>query len=182
MTSLHILLFIILHRLLIPLVRSASTNLDPYPGAPAANIHFHVIQQSKAESAASIAERILSLPPGYLRPVYGYEEIQRQALLHHIQVPDSRFAVFGRNSGEGWFVASPWVIRRSEQEPWTRCLAFLAVMRSGEAIPLGYATVREGVPPGHTEDLWTTVRRAALTTQQDMLTTFGLRTLVTPAV
>lgn len=182
MTRSPVQLLIILAWILGLGAKAAYTFLPPEPDVAPPTFHYHMIEQGKAERAAAIAENIFSLPRGHLSPVYGYEEIQFGALTTHLRIHNSRYAVFTRETGGVSFVLSPWVIRRSEMEPWVRAVLFLKLAHTGEMSPLGYAVVKDGVPPGYGEDLWTTLKKAARTTSQEMMTAFGFRRLVTPVL
>lgn len=161
-------------------VRASEFVLPLEPEHPLPDVQAHISEQAKAEQAAELAEKIFALPGGHLRLVYGYGDNLHDAVALQFQYSGSRFAVYEREGAGDWFAISSWTIRGEPEAPWLKSILFLDVRRTGEVYPLGHATVKDGVPPGHTEDLWKTIQRAATTSQTDLINKFGVTHLLTP--
>ncbi|KAJ9476087.1 Fungal cellulose binding domain protein [Pseudozyma hubeiensis] len=175
------LLFILVLKWTLTCSAQASEFVLPFePEHPLPDLQAHINEQAKAEEAAELAEKIFALPRGHLRPVYGYRDNLHDAIAMQFQYPGSRFAVYEREGAGDWFAISPWTIRVEPGAPWLKSILFLDVRRTGEVYPLGHATVKDGVAPGHTENLWKTIQRAARTSQRDLINKFGVTHLLTP--
>lgn len=147
------------------------------------DLHLDMAATSQAHTAADFTERIFSLPPYHLSPVYGYADDQFQALAAHIRSPSSRYIVMRRDRGPCTFVLSPWNVRRRPGlQVWDRSLLFLQVWSGGVVTPIGYAVVKDGIPEGHSREFWETLERAAQTTQEELMRRFEIQRIVTPAI
>lgn len=154
-------------------VQGANPGLELNPGAPSSTIHYHAEELGNAQMAARIVEAEFGLPNEHLSPVQGYEPGQFDALRDHLNSADSRFVVIDEHYPHNPFVLSP-------SHLWPRSLLFLQVLETGQVVPMGYASVPESVPPGHTRDFWETVQEAAKTSQEKLVTEFRIQRLVAP--
>ncbi|CDS81912.1 uncharacterized protein SPSC_00094 [Sporisorium scitamineum] len=146
---------------------AAFPGLPVNPGAPAVTIHYNLEQQGYAQTAAGTVETKFGLPRGYLQQVYGYDPDQLDAWRHHINSQSSRFIVVNEV-----FPDTPLVL-----SPSNRSLLFLQVLDSGDVVPMGYAVLPVGVPPGHTKDLFQTIQEAATMSRRQLVTEYKLRRL-----
>ncbi|SPO29257.1 related to conserved hypothetical Ustilaginaceae_specific protein [Ustilago trichophora] len=182
MTKYLVPLFLLYSSVAIFLAQAARPGLVGGTFFRGTDLHLAMTATSQAHAAADFTERLFSLPPYHLSPVYGYADDQFQALTRHIRSPDSRYIVLRRNSSPWTFVLSPWTVRRPGSQVWDKSLLFLQVWRGGVITPLGYAVVKDGIPEGHSREFWETLGRAARTTQAELYRRFEIHRIVTPVI
>lgn len=146
------------------------------------DLNFHMMETSKAHSAARAVENIFSLPSGHLSPIYGYDESQLHAVMSHIENPASRYVVLWRMNSDWRFIVSPLVVSRRPDAPAEKGILFLQAWRGGILSPSGYAVVTDGVPERHSREFWDTLNRAARTTREELLRRFEIDRLIAPVI